>query len=58
MLHYIYGGDITTSEWTHNGKLLIEASDKYGLKSLTIEAGSPYVKLIKFLVNDVVDALE
>ena len=57
LLRYIYGGDISSAEWKDHGKDLIDASDRYGLTNLKIEAESWYVKLIKFSVDDVVEAV-
>jgi hypothetical protein len=38
LLWYICGENITTADWKNHGKDIIEASDKYGLTSLMIEA--------------------
>ena len=57
LLRYIYGGVITSAEWKDHGTDLIDASDKYGLTNLKIEAESWYVNLIKFSVDNVVEAV-
>ena len=57
MLHHVYGGDISAAEWKDYVKDLLEASDKYGLTNLKIEAEVRYVKLLKFLAGDVAEAV-
>ena len=57
MLHHVYGGDISAAEWKDHVKDLLEASDKYGLTNLKIKAEVRYVKLLKFLANDVAEAV-
>jgi hypothetical protein len=43
LLRYVYGGDILAAEWKDHAKDLLEASDKYGLPNLKIEAEAWYV---------------
>ena len=57
MLRYVYGGDILADKWKDHAKDLLEASDKYGLTNLKIEAEAWYVKLLKFSVGDVVETV-
>jgi hypothetical protein len=57
MLRYIYGGKITSSEWKDHGADLLEASDKYGLTTLKIEAESWYVKHFQFSADNVIEAV-
>ena len=57
MLRYVYGGDISAGKWKDHAKDLLEASDKYGLTNLKIEAEAWYVKLLKFSVGDVVETV-
>jgi hypothetical protein len=57
MLRYVYGGDISAGEWKDHSKDLLEASDKYGLTNLKIEAEARYVKLLKISVGDVVETV-
>jgi hypothetical protein len=57
MLRYVYGGDISAGKWKDHGKDLLEASDKYGLTNLKIEAEARYVKLLKISVGDVVETV-
>ena len=54
---YVYGGAILAAEWKDHGKDLLEASDKYGLSNLKIEAEAWYVKLLKFSAGDVVETV-
>jgi uncharacterized small protein (DUF1192 family) len=56
-LRYVYGGDISAGKWKDHAKDLLEASDKYGLTNLKIEAEAWYVKLLKFSVGDVVETV-
>ena len=48
MLFHVYGGEITADVWKTHVKDVLEASDKYGLTNLKIEAEAWYVKLQKF----------
>jgi hypothetical protein len=57
MLWYVYEGDISLADWKDHAKDLLEASDKYGLTNLKIEAEARYVKLVKFSAGDVVEAV-
>jgi uncharacterized small protein (DUF1192 family) len=57
LLRYVYGGDISAGKWKDHAKDLLEASDKYGLTNLKIEAEAWYVKLLKFSVGDVVETV-
>jgi hypothetical protein len=57
LLRYVYGGDILAAEWKDHAKDLLEASDKYGLTNLKIEAEAWYVKLLKFSAGDVVETV-
>jgi hypothetical protein len=57
MLRYVYGGDISAGKWKDHSKDLLEASDKYGLTNLKIEAEARYVKLLKISVGDVVETV-
>jgi uncharacterized small protein (DUF1192 family) len=57
LLRYVYGGDISAGEWKDHSKDLLEASDKYGLTNLKIEAEAWYVKLLKIYVGDVVETV-
>jgi hypothetical protein len=57
LLRYVYGGDISAGEWKDHAKDLLEASDKYGLTNLKIEAEAWYVKLLKFSAGDVVETV-
>ena len=57
MLCYVYGGDISAAKWKDHGKDLLEASGKYGLTNLKIEAEARYVKILKFSAGDVVEAV-
>ena len=57
MLFHVYGGEITADVWKTHVKDVLEASDKYGLTNLKIEAEAWYVKLQKFTPSDVVEAV-
>jgi len=57
MLYYVYGGHISAEVWERHSQTLIEAADKYELKSLKIEAEAWYLKQLKFKVEEVVETV-
>lgn len=57
LMRYVYGGNIIASEWKDLGSDLLEASDKYGLATLKIEAESWYIKYFKFSAYNVIEAV-
>ena len=57
MLLYIYGGKIRADEWKVSAKDFIDAADRYGVKTLKIEAEAWYVKYLKITKDNVVDTL-
>ena len=57
MLYHIYGGKIRAAEWKERAKDFIDAADRYGVKTLKIEAEAWYVKHLEISVDNVIDAL-
>ena len=57
MLRYVYGGHLSASNWEIWAKELLEAADKYGLKSLKIEAEAWYVKYLQLTVDSAIEEL-
>ena len=57
LLRWMYGGILTEAEWKDHAKDLIEASDKYGLTNLKIEAEWWFVKQVKFSADGAVEAV-
>eukprot|EP00578_Thalassiosira_sp_NH16_P010504 CAMPEP_0181111496 /NCGR_PEP_ID=MMETSP1071-20121207/19306_1 /TAXON_ID=35127 /ORGANISM="Thalassiosira sp., Strain NH16" /LENGTH=309 /DNA_ID=CAMNT_0023195393 /DNA_START=107 /DNA_END=1033 /DNA_ORIENTATION=+ len=57
ILHYTYGGEVLSKELEANARDIINASDKYGLSNLKLEAEACLVNTTTINVGNVMDLL-
>ena len=55
ILYYIYGGKASDEDLNANAKKLIDATDKYGIVNLKIQAEAFYIKSTKLSINNILD---
>ena len=57
MLYYAYGGKVTDDDMKSHAQEIIDASDKYGIVNLKLEAEACYAKSISLTSDNVLDHL-
>ncbi|KAL7524889.1 hypothetical protein ACHAXR_000758, partial [Thalassiosira sp. AJA248-18] len=57
MLYYIYGGQVPEEDLEENAKDIIDATDKYGVVNLKLEAEACYARTITLTIDNMIDNL-
>ena len=55
ILYHIYGGKASDEDLNANAKKLFDATDKYGIVNLKLQADAFYIKSTKLSVNNILD---